>query len=224
MYKLAIFDFDGTLVDSAPGIVDVMVQVVNEYKWPDDLFTQWRELVGVPLMRQMEIVFPSKDTEFHQEVVNRYRAIYDTQVIELCPPFPGLHDILKQLDEANVHIAIASSKRRNIIEPVLHHHEIASYFKLVIGQQDISNHKPHPESVHYIATQLDIPHNQVVVIGDSTYDLEMARLAGVDAIGVTTGIHTKELLATASPLHIVDGLQAALPLILNGRNGRNGQK
>jgi phosphoglycolate phosphatase len=74
--------------------------------------------------------------------------------------------------------------------------------------------------VHYIATTLEIPHHDVVVIGDSTYDLEMARLAGVDAIGVTTGIHTRETLATASPTHIVGGLEDVLPLILNGRNGR----
>jgi len=219
MYKLAIFDFDGTLVDSAPGIVEVMQQVGLEYKFPADMMGEWRELVGVPLMRQMEIIMPTKKNDFHTEVANRYRAIYDTKVIEICPPFPGLNDMLNQLQQADIHMSIASSKRRNLIEPVLAHHNISSYFKMVIGQQDISNHKPHPESVHYIASALEIPQHHVVVIGDSTYDLEMARLAGVDAIGVTTGIHTREILATAGPTHIVSGLQDVLPLILNGRNG-----
>jgi phosphoglycolate phosphatase len=65
--------------------------------------------------------------------------------------------------------------------------------------------------------KLEMDYKEAVVIGDSTYDLEMARNAGVDGIGVTTGIHTREILATAEPVHIVSGLQEALPLILNGR-------
>jgi phosphoglycolate phosphatase len=217
LYKLAIFDFDGTLVDSAPGIVEVMALVVEEYKLPQEVYEQWRQLVGVPLMRQMEIIFPSKDEEYHTEVCERYRAIYDGRVIEICPPFPGLHDMLKQLRAADVDMAIASSKRRSLIEPVLEYLGITDYFKLVVGQQDVSNHKPHPESVHYITKQLAVPDEDVVVIGDSTFDLEMAKLAGVDGIGVTTGVHTKEILATADPKYIVEGLHQVLPLILNGR-------
>lgn len=224
MYKLAIFDFDGTLVDSAPGIVDVMEQVVNEYKLPSEIYEQWRVLVGVPLMRQMEIIFPDRPVDFHTEVCNRFRAIYDTRVIELCPPFPGLEEVLCKLRENNVDMSIASSKRRNIIEPVLEHLKLSNFFRLVVGQQDVSNHKPHPESVHIIASCFETPSHEVVVIGDSSYDMEMARLAGVDGIGVTTGIHTREVLATADPKHIVGSLQDVLPLILNGRNGngRNG--
>jgi phosphoglycolate phosphatase-like HAD superfamily hydrolase len=53
LYKLAIFDFDGTLVDSAPGIIDVMRQVVDEYELHEDILTKWRDLVGVPLGKQM---------------------------------------------------------------------------------------------------------------------------------------------------------------------------
>jgi phosphoglycolate phosphatase len=217
LYKLAIFDFDGTLVDSAPGIVDVMAIVVEEYKLPREVFEQWRQLIGVPLMRQMEIIFPSMDEAYHVEVCNRYRAIYDGCVIEICPPFPHLTEMLRQLKAHNVDMAIASSKRRNLITPVLEHHGLSDYFKMVVGQQDVANHKPHPESVHYITKQLQVPDADVVVIGDSTYDLEMAKLAGVDGIGVTTGIHTKEILATADPKYIVEGLHQVLPLILNGR-------
>lgn len=217
MYKLSIFDFDGTLVDSAPGIISVMEQVVAEYGLTNDLLSEWRQLIGVPLPRQMEMIFPNQDGEFHQQIASRYRSIYDTKAIEICPPFPGLINMLERLQEANVHIAIASSKRRNLIETVLEHHRISDYFSLLVGAQDVSNHKPHPESVHHIVDKLDVRHADVVVIGDSSFDLEMARNAGVDSIGVTTGIHTRDILAKARPLHIVDGLEAVLPLILNGR-------
>jgi len=194
-----------------------MRDIVGHYDLPNDTFQAWRDLIGVPLMKQMEIIFPTRDEEFHLKVANHYRAIYDTRVLEICPPFPGLTNMLAQLEEAKVRMTIASSKRRNIIEPVLEHHKISWYFDVVVGQTDVSNHKPHPESVHFIVNKLDIPHHEVVVIGDSSYDLQMARNAGVDAIGVTTGIHTREILAQSEPLHIVDGLDQVLPLILNGR-------
>ena len=217
MYRLAIFDFDGTLVDSAPGIVQVMEQVAGEIDLHPERLDHWRQLIGVPLPKQMEIIFPERNGDYHLKIADRYRAIYDTKAIEICPLFPGLLNMLVRLEEADVHITIASSKRRNLIEPVLEHHRISGYFRLLIGAQDVSNHKPHPESVHQIVDRLDIPHAHAVVIGDSSYDLDMARNAGVDSIGVTTGVHTREILAQSEPIHICDGLEAVLPVILNGR-------
>lgn len=217
MYRLAIFDFDGTLVDSAPGIVDVMRDVIVEYEFPSDLVAQWQHLIGVPLLRQMEILFPERSSDFHEEVANRYRAIYDTKVIEICPLFPGLKDMLGTLANADILITIASSKRRYLVETVLEYHNLSSYFKMVVGSQEVANHKPHPESVHTTVDSLKVPHDNTVVIGDSIFDLEMAQNAGVDAIGVTTGIHTREHLQKSSPRHIVTGLHEVLPLILNGR-------
>lgn len=219
MYNLVIFDFDGTLVDSAPGIVDVMHQVVDEYLLSKQLLEKWRNLVGVPLLTQMEIIFPEKGSEYHETVANRYRAIYDTKAIEICPLFPDLLQVLSKLQESKIDLAIVSSKRRNLVELVLDHHDLNKYFRVVLGQQDVNNHKPHPEPVHNTLKQLNYEHKQSVVIGDSTFDLDMARNAGVDAIGVTTGIHTREVLETSKPNHIVGNLAECLPLILNGRNG-----
>jgi phosphoglycolate phosphatase len=222
LYKLAIFDFDGTLVDSAPGIVDVMRDVIAEYKLPPMILDEWQNLVGVPLMRQMEIIFPDKSEEYWLELATRYRAIYDTQAIEICPLFPFLIEMLERLKKEQIQITIASSKRRHLISTVLDHHNLSHFFTLVVGAQDVANHKPHPESVLQTLEKLGIAAKDAVVIGDSTYDLDMARNAGVDAIGVTTGIHTAEVLATSEPTHIVKGLHEVLPIILNG--SLNGKK
>jgi phosphoglycolate phosphatase len=194
-----------------------MKEVVVENELSLETYDKWSVLIGVPLMKQMEIIFPERDAEYHLTMANRYRAIYDHKAIEICPPFPGLKQMLDGLEDANISITIASSKRRALIEPVLEFHQLTRYFNLVVGSLEVSNHKPHPEPVHHIIDKMSIPHEDAVVIGDSTYDLEMARNAGVDGIGVTTGIHSRELLATADPLHIVSGLHEVLPLILNGR-------
>lgn len=218
MYKLAIFDFDGTLVDSAPGIVDVMKDVVDELNLSAELLQQWSQLVGIPLLRQMELLFPDHSNEFHEDLADQYRAKYDSKVIEICPLFPHLQDMLAQLKANDVLITIATSKRSHLVKEVVDHYDLTHYFAMIVGAQDVQNHKPHPESVHLTLDTLKVPANEVVVIGDSSFDLDMARNAGVDAIGVTTGIHTRDLLQKSSPRHVVDGLHEVTPLILNGRH------
>lgn len=218
MYKLAIFDFDGTLVDSTPGIVDVMKIVIDEYKFEPKMLDEWSLLVSVPLPKQMEIILPDRDADFHLEVANRYRAIYDTMAVEICPPFADMMPMLETLQSEGVTITIATSKRRNLVEVVLDHHKITDMFKMVVGAQDVTNHKPHPESVHQTIQKLGIPIAETVVIGDSVFDLDMARNAGADAIGVTTGIHTREMLAKSEPRHIVGNLDEVGKLILKGKH------
>ncbi len=215
MYKLAIFDFDGTLVDSAPGIVDVMIDVVNEYQFTPQTLELWKHLIGIPLLRQIEILFPDHPHEFHEEVTQRYRDIYDHKAVAICPLFPGLEAMLRSLREAGILMTIATSKRRHLVEAVLDFHKLSNYFEMVVGAQDVTHHKPDPESVQITVEKLGVPLSETVVIGDSTFDLEMARSAGVDAIGVTTGIHTAEHLSKADPKFIVSSLLEVGSLIIN---------
>lgn len=208
-------------MDSAPGIVDVMHEVVAEYKFAPETTESWKHLVGIPLMKQLQTLFPERNNDFHEEVTTRYRQIYDARTLDICPPFPGLVSMLDSLRNAGILVSIATSKRRNIVERVLDHYTLSDYFSLVIGAQDVGNHKPHPESVELTLKQLAVSPSDTVVIGDSTFDLEMARNAGVDAIGVTTGIHTFDHLAGTGPKHIVPSLVEVTPLILNRRVNEN---
>jgi phosphoglycolate phosphatase len=195
-----MFDFDGTLVDSTGGIIEVMKDVINENKLPDHILAEWQVLIGVPLMRQMEIIFPDGPEEYWLQLATRYREIYDAKTIELCPLFPGLRNMLERLQQAGVKITVATSKRRPLVETVLNYHDLMKYFTMLVGAQDVVNHKPHPETVFKT--------------------LEQLHLAGVDAIGVTTGVHSAEVLSRSEPKYIVKGLDEVLPIILNGRNGK----
>ena len=223
MYKLAIFDFDGTLVDSAPGIVDVMRDVCVEYGFTDKTLDLWSHLIGIPLVRQIEILFPDHESRWHEEVAQRYRDIYDKRAIEICPPFAGLEEMLRTLRDAEILISIASSKRRHLIDTVLEYHSLTQYFSLVVGAEEVTKHNPDPEMVIYSTNKLGIPLAESIVIGDSSYDLDMARNAGVDAIGVTTGTHTREYLSKSEPKFIVSALPEVTPLILNSSAKRTSQ-
>ena len=217
MYKLAIFDFDGTLVDSAPGIVEITYQVQKFYGFHDQVVEEWKQLIGVPLNDQAKIILPGEKPDFHIEVADKYREFYNSQAVQLCPPFPALGLVLEQLRTRGIMVTIASSKRKLIIDPVLEHYRLEGYFNLVLGADCVSNHKPHPEPVLNTLEKLRCQPEDAVVIGDSSFDLEMANNAGVDSIGVTTGIHTREKLDSTKPTAVVDTLTEAMELILEGK-------
>jgi phosphoglycolate phosphatase len=218
-YKLAIFDFDGTLVDSIQGIINVMRAVVEELGLSKSVLDQWQHLIGVPLFKQMEIIFPNGDQAFRDQVTQRYRTVYDATLLESTPFFPDALETLQALKRAGVKMAIVSSKRTIQVERVLAHLDCQSYFDVVLGAQDVEHHKPHAQGVQITLERLSIEAKDAVVIGDSTYDLDMAQNAGVDAIGVITGVHTRETLSTANPTFIVDTLAAILPIISNHKPG-----
>lgn len=217
MYKLVIFDFDGTLVDSIPGVVAVMRTVASQCNFAQETLDKWIQLVGVPLAQQMEILFPGKSPEYKLSIENKYREIYDHKALEICPLFPELKEVLEQLNSAGILMSIASSKIRALVEVVLEHYSISHYFALVVGAQDVSKHKPDREAVDRTIANLKVPRGNVIVVGDTTFDLDMARNAGVDSIGITTGVHTARELQESSPRYVVSSLNEALPLILNGR-------
>jgi phosphoglycolate phosphatase len=214
LYTVAIFDFDGTLVDSVPGIVQTMREVVEDMGLDLKVWEEWSKLIGVPLIGQMQTLFPDRDAAFHEQMATNYRKRYDARLLDACPPFPRLEEMLSLLAKNKVTLTIATSKRRHMVEHVLHHHKLYDYFNLIIGSQDVSHHKPHRESVDVTLASLKAQPKEVVVIGDSTYDLEMAANAGVDAIGVTTGVHDEQVLKSARPKHIVAAIHDAVPLIL----------
>jgi HAD superfamily hydrolase (TIGR01549 family) len=219
VYEVVIFDFDGTLVDSIEGIIHVMQAVVEEFGFEQSVLEEWRQLIGVPLFTQMEIILPNGDQALHNEVIQRYRTIYDAGLLEATPLFPDALETLETLKQAGVKMGIVSSKRTIQVDRVLEHLNCRSFFDIVLGAQDVEHHKPHPQGVHVTLEKLSIDKKGAVVIGDSLYDLNMAHNAGVDAIAVATGVHTRETLSTANPRFMVDRLGAVLPIILNNRPG-----
>ena len=216
MYKLAIFDFDGTLVNSTPGIIDTMRLVKDFYGFDDIFVERWSHMIGISLRDQTRMLLPDEKPEFQLEVAEKYREFYNLNFLELCPPFEDLEHMLFELNSKDIKVTIASSKKSYLIEEVLAHLKMESSFKMVIGHDRVLNHKPHPESVSVTMKGLGHVEAETVVIGDSIYDLEMAKNAGVDAIGVVTGIHDRDHLAKAQPVSVVNSLKEVLEVILKG--------
>jgi phosphoglycolate phosphatase len=216
VYKLAIFDFDGTMVDSIPGIERMLRRVTEEYALPISVFERWRQMIGLPLIDQVSVLLDNRDKQFQNEVVSRCRVLTDQMSPQSWPLFPGLLDCLEPLKSAGVAMAIVSAKQHHQIVEALEHHRLLPYFRLVIGAEDVTRHKPDPEALEKTLQSLSFEKKEAVVIGDSIYDLQMASKAGVDGIGVITGIHSKDQLMAAGAKSVVDSIKEIIPAILQG--------
>lgn len=196
-----------------------MQSVVKEFGFAKSVLEEWRHLIGVPLFTQMEIILPNGDQVLREQVIQRYRTIYDAGLLQATPLFPDALETLETLKAAGVKMGIVSSKRTIQVDRVLEHLNCRSFFDVVLGAQDVEHHKPHPQGVYVTLERLSIEKKNAVVVGDSHYDLNMAHNAGVDAIAVTTGVHARETLSTANPRFIVDRLSEILPIVLNIESG-----
>ncbi|MBD2099812.1 HAD family hydrolase [Leptolyngbya sp. FACHB-261] len=205
--RLLIFDFDGTLVDSEAGIVAAIAQTVRAMGFPETMIEQWRNLIGIPLTDQLRLLLDEGDYERIPAIVAYYREVYNANVLEQTQPIPGMGALLAEVEAAGLRMVIASSKRGGSIELILEHLAWRHYFGAIFSPDVLTHYKPHPESVERALAQFGLPAEAALLIGDTTFDLEMAQAGGVRSCAVTWGVHSREQLASASPNYWADSIE-----------------
>ena len=219
--RLVIFDIDGTLVDSQQFILGAMRRAFGEagLPAPDDAATLG--IVGLSLPEAMEALVPGLAAPER----DRLAALYKQSFIALraetggeaqAQLYPGAREALARLDRAGFLMSVATGKGRRGLAHVLESHRLAHLF---IGTQtaDDAPSKPHPAMVLQCLAATGVAPEQAVMVGDSSYDMEMARAAGIRAVGVGWGYHPPERLLAAGAERLVesyDGLDAALAEVL----------
>lgn len=133
-----------------------------------------------------------------------YRECFATLDSRKVPPIPGMPGVVRAVHGAGLRLAVASSRGHDTLDPMLRALGLLDYFDLVMDHQDAGREKPHPAMLHAIADAFRREPVELVMIGDTVYDLEMGRNAGSLTIGVTWGNHSREELATMEPWLIVD--------------------
>lgn len=196
LVRLLIFDFDGTLVNSEPGILEAIRHTVAALGLPPEAVESWRQMIGIPLEKQLAALLPQSSQHRIPEGVEIYHRYYEEIRPHYSEPFPGILDLLATLAK-RIPLAIASSKRRESILPVLDQWGFADLFEPIISPTEVTYPKPHPDSVERILAHHGLTPAHAVLIGDTEYDIEMARRAGVKAWGVGWGIHPLERLYQA---------------------------
>jgi HAD superfamily hydrolase (TIGR01509 family) len=208
-----IFDMDGTLADSMAHYYWIACDIVEQAGAPAVSWERVSELMGAgdpELLRKMlPPDFPDAEATLKRIVKDRFPVwMRAGQQIE---PLPGCVDLLHQLHARGHKLGIATSSSNAL--PYLDRWGVRILFDAIIGREDVKRRKPHPEAVLRCLETLEIDPDEAVYVGDSMIDIQAGNAAGLHTVGVLTGTSTREVLAEASPDHILEDAPGLLRLL-----------
>ena len=193
-FPVVLFDFDGTIVDSGGIILASMRHATRTVLERDYSDAELMANVGGPgLEAQMLALAPSQVEELVRVYREHNESIHDE--LESCP---GMEHVLDTLQGQGRRLGIVTAKRHSTVELAFEHLPLAHYFDTIVAGDDTRVHKPHPEPLLLALDRLAATPDEAAYIGDSPYDMQAAKAAGVRAIGVTWGkIHDRAALRDA---------------------------
>lgn len=202
MAYAAIFDLDGTLIDTPNAIVQMMQNALVEIGHGQTEEYRIRKMIGLPLEQGAASILGSdpKD-DMTLELVKLYRRQFLTWMVPRSAElvFPGVQEGLIALQRAGIKIGLATSKYYSSAEAVLKAAGIREYFHALAGSDSVLRQKPHPEMAEYVCSKLDCVPQRCAVVGDTVHDLKMGRSAGMRTIAVTYGVGDPADFASAAP-------------------------
>ena len=197
-YELIVFDWDGTLLDSAGAIVHAIQAACRDLELPEPSDAQARHVIGLGLVDAMRQAVPDLQPERYQAMAERYRFHYLSGDHQLTL-FKGIPEMLGNLQAAGHLLTVATGKSRAGLDRALDHSGLRPLF---LGSRcaDECHSKPHPQMLEELMAEFGVPAASTVMIGDTSHDLLMARNAGVDSLAVTYGAHPHDHLIEHGPL------------------------
>ena len=228
------FDLDGTLVDSAPGLAAAVDMALYALELPtageervitwigngaDVLMERaltWARLERATLRKTMGKP-PVDDDIPAEEQVRILRKLFDRYYGDIAEEgtflFPHVADTLGALHAQGLPLVLVTNKPTPFVAPLLNALDIAKYFSVVIGGDDVKNKKPHPDPLLLVADRMGIPPEQLLFVGDSRNDIQAAKAAGCPSVGLTYGYNYGEGIDLSQPDVIYDSINDLLPAL-----------
>jgi phosphoglycolate phosphatase len=202
-FDLIVFDWDGTLMDSEAKIVSCMQAAAVDVGIPDPGAEAIRDIIGLGLNEAMQALFPEQAPVHRAELVERYRRHFLELDATGMPLFPGVTQGLTQLAQQGYLLAIATGKARRGLDRVL---DDTGMRHLFVSSRcaDEAFSKPHPQMLEDILDQTGVDAGRTLMVGDTVYDMEMARSAKVAGLAVSYGVHARERLLDCGALACLD--------------------
>lgn len=201
--KIALFDVDGTIVDSGPTILASATETLVHYGFPIPEPERLRRFVGPPINRGIAEVLEVPG-ELVDEFRTAYRARYQTRMIE-APVYPGVPELIAELSEAGWKLGVATSKREDMAQAILDHHGLSPLFDVTAGA-DLAETRADKASVVERAltlfSGLGIDANEALMVGDRAHDVLGARAHGLSTVYVTWGYGSEEEIASCEPFAV----------------------
>lgn len=206
MYKLVIFDWDGTLMDSGARIVSAMQTAAQRAGLLVPSDEAVKDIIGISLLPAMQILFGDMDTETEQALLTFYKQEYVERDLTPTPMFEGALSLLSALREDQRLLAVATGKARRGLRRVWQETATEHFFH-TSRCGDEAESKPSADMLRQILQELHIQPSQAVMVGDTVYDMQMAEQLGMDRIAVSYGVHDRARLLTHQPVAMVDSLK-----------------
>ena len=200
---LLIFDWDGTLINSTGKIVYCMQLAAESMGMPTPAQSAVENIIGLGLPESIATLFPDIDQAAAAELSAAYGRIFVQEDQTPCEFFPGVMDTLCELRDQGHQLAVATGKSRRGLNRVLNNLNLENFFDST-RCADETKSKPHPIMLEQILKELTVPVESAVMVGDTEFDMAMARNAAMDRIAVTYGAHAPQRLAAFEPCLTLD--------------------
>lgn len=213
--RLAIFDLDGTLLNTIADLATATNQALEACGFPSHPISAYPMFVGNGINKLFERALPCEACT-EENVLNiraHFLPYYDEHNADLSTPYPGIPQLLEHLQAMGMQLAVASNKYQRATEKLIRHYFPTIRFGVIFGQREGVPIKPHPQVVEEILTLIPVNKEEVIYIGDSGVDMQTAHNAGVESIGVTWGFRPREELVQHSPTYIVDTAEELMGII-----------
>jgi len=211
MLRLLIFDLDGTLADTAIDITNAVNFALQPFGVRPFSVEEIRGMVGSGITSLLHSLIPpgyAPDLTL-DDAIERFLGYYSEHILDNTTAYPNVRETLQRLDTYKK--AVISNKRESLSKKVLDGIGILHHFDIVLGSDSVPERKPSPVPVFEVLKRLGIREDEAIMIGDSNYDIETAKAAGVKVIAVTYGFRPKEVLKDAD--YMIDDFRELLQIL-----------
>lgn len=211
--RSAIFDLDGTLTDSKPGILRCLTNTLEAHRiaWTGPL--DW--FIGPPAGQSLRRLMPDADEPSRAALLHDYRLCYDATGWAENSVYPGVPEVLERLRDAGWQLFVCTSKREDFALRILEKFSLTPYFVAVYADTVGSLHHSKTELLGRLLAEQSLDPAATTMVGDRNFDIEAARANGVTSIAVTYGYGTSDELASAHPDYTCNTVEDLLPILLS---------
>jgi len=207
--KLIIFDLDGTLVDTSGDITNALNYALKPYGLRDLTVEDTIKMVGEGITRLIEKLLENERIQMRDTVIKRFLDYYSEHLVDFSTLYPHVRETLEKLNGYKK--AVISNKREYLSTRLLDKLDLLKYFDLVVGSDTTSERKPSAIPVIYVFTKLGVNPDESIIVGDSNYDIEAGKKAGLKTVAVTYGYRERQYLIDAD--YIIDSMKDLLTLL-----------
>lgn len=207
--RLVIFDLDGTLIDSSIDITNALNFALEPYGFKRLTVGDSIKLVGEGITRLIEKLVGDRGEPIRSDVIERFLKHYSEHILDYTREYPGVKETLEKLYEYKK--AVISNKRESLSEKVLDGLGLSKHFDIVVGSDTTPERKPSPVPINKVLSEFHIEPGDAVIVGDSNYDIDAGKAAGVITVAVTYGYRPREVVAHAD--YMIDTITDLIPLL-----------